>query len=297
MSGLDPAFAAAEAAHESDGADWINGNPDGLRRIYDRMRAALSHEAHEAVTVSPDDLGGVRALRFSPPAAEGQAGFVYFHGGSWLVGSPETHLVPCSWLAALSGLTVWSVDYRLAPENPFPAQREDGVAVVRAALLGTRRLALAGDSAGAAVAMWTSEAMREEPRIAAVAAFYGAFGAIPDEADGDDGSGLSSAAITAAYARLGPLDRLRGIPGFDIASSVERQGPPVWIACGAEDPLVSDTERLAVALEQAGREMRLDIVHGLGHSYLHHVARVPAALGSLKSAALWVAGQCGKGGP
>lgn len=289
MSGLDPAFAVAWAAHEDYEADWIGGDPVALRRAYDRARAALAAEAHPDATVTPDDLGGVRALRFTPPEAAEDA-IVYAHGGSWMVGSPETHLVPCSYLAVLSGLTVWSIDYRLAPEHPFPAQREDGAAAARAVLDAIPgRIALAGDSAGAAVAFWTAGALAGEPRIAAIAAFYGGSGQIPED-DGaeDDGSGLSDAAIAVAYARLGPLDRLRAMPGFDIVAALEGQGPPAWVACGTEDQLVANSVALARQLETVGRDVTLDLVPGLGHSYLHHVARVPAALASLERAARWI---------
>ena len=80
---------------------------------------------------------------------------VYLHGGGWVVGDIETHDVPCRFLARHSGAAVVSVDYRLAPEHPFPAPVEDALAafrdvVARADELGAdpERIGIGGESAG-----------------------------------------------------------------------------------------------------------------------------------------------------
>ena len=103
--------------------------------------------------------GELRARLYTPPADPGEdrpsALVVYFHGGGWVVGDLETHDQPCRLLALHSGAKVLSVDYRLAPEHPFPAPVEDALsafrdAVAKAEELGIdpARVAVAGDSAG-----------------------------------------------------------------------------------------------------------------------------------------------------
>jgi acetyl esterase len=103
-------------------------------------------------------------------AAEISALVVYYHGGGWVLGDLDTHDSVCRALARSSGARVLSVDYRLAPEHPFPAGVEDALAsyrdaVARAADLGAdpRRIGLAGDSAGAHLAAVTAQlAARDE---------------------------------------------------------------------------------------------------------------------------------------
>ena len=105
------------------------------------------------------DADGI-ATRLYRPSTDGPLGLcVYFHGGGWVLGSIETHDHVARALAAESGCAVLSVDYRLAPEHPFPAGLEDAFAVSawaygHASSLGCDpdRLAIGGDSAGANLA-------------------------------------------------------------------------------------------------------------------------------------------------
>ncbi len=301
---LDPDFAAAVAAHDSYQADWIAGDPAALRADYAAARATLLPDVAPECDIAPFDTArGVSGLLFRPRGGtletESDQAIVYFHGGSWLVGGPETHQVPCSHLAVMSGLLVVSARYRLAPEHRFPAQREDGVAAAMAVLEGgvedlpvPRQVFLAGDSAGAAVAFWTDAALPPalRARLAGVLGFYGAFGQLPEGQAGEPGSGLSSAELIAAYERLGPLDHLATMPGFDIVTAAPSDGPPCYLAVGDADPLLIDSEALAARLKRLGRACTLDVTPGLGHSYLHFVGKVPAAKAALDRAATWLRG-------
>jgi acetyl esterase len=91
-------------------------------------------------------VAGVPVRRFVPQGVKPGV-IAYFHGGGWVVGDLDTHEAPCRALAAQTGHTVVAVDYRLAPEHPFPAAIDDSLAVCRA-LAKEQPLLVAGDSAG-----------------------------------------------------------------------------------------------------------------------------------------------------
>jgi acetyl esterase len=106
------------------------------------------------------DAGGVPARLYLPEPSDGPTGLlVWFHGGGWVMGSIDGHDNVCSSLASRSGHAVLSVDYRLAPEAPFPAALDDCIAATvwaaaNAAELGIdpTRIAVGGDSAGGNIA-------------------------------------------------------------------------------------------------------------------------------------------------
>jgi acetyl esterase len=121
----------------------------------------------------PGAEGSVRARVYVPPSAPpaGAGCLVYFHGGGWVVGSIESHDRTCRALASGAGIVVVSVDYRLAPEHPFPAPALDAVAATRwvfenARALGVDagRVAVGGDSAGGNLAAVVAQALRGEAR-------------------------------------------------------------------------------------------------------------------------------------
>jgi acetyl esterase len=118
--------------------------------------------------------GGAIPVRLYAPHDAPTPGplLLYFHGGGWVQGSIATHDASCRLLAHLSGVRILSVDYRLAPEHPYPAAVQDAVsayawAADHAATLGAdpARLAVGGDSAGGNLAAVTALAARDDERL------------------------------------------------------------------------------------------------------------------------------------
>jgi acetyl esterase len=130
-------------------------------------RAAARQRGPEMHEVRDLRVAGLRA-RLYRPRADGDLLLVYFHGGGWTIGSIESHDRACRRLAAGSECAVLSVDYRLAPEYPWPASVDDAVAslrwVARAAddlhIAGT--VAVGGDSAGGTLAALACLRLRDE---------------------------------------------------------------------------------------------------------------------------------------
>lgn len=145
------------------------------REAYVNSRKALQPDPIEVAEmrnlVMPGPAGDIalRMYRATPAkAGELQPVIVYFHGGGWVIGDLESHDTVCRELAARSGATLISVDYRLAPEHVFPAAADDAIAATRwvaanAADLGVdaARLAVAGDSAGGNLAAVAAIAARD----------------------------------------------------------------------------------------------------------------------------------------
>jgi acetyl esterase/lipase len=116
------------------------------------------------VTVQPVDANGVRAEWTSTPDADPSAAILYLHGGGYVICSLDSHRHLMAEVGRASGTRTLAIDYRLAPEHPFPAAVEDTVAAYRYLLdsgLKPNRIALAGDSAGGGLVVGSLLAIRE----------------------------------------------------------------------------------------------------------------------------------------
>ena len=108
--------------------------------------AILTGKRPALAAVTDDTIAGIPVRRYLPRGAK-PGRIAFFHGGGWMLGSIQSHDILAATIAAESGHEVVSVEYRLAPEHPFPAGLEDCIAVTQA-LAATGKVAVAGDSAG-----------------------------------------------------------------------------------------------------------------------------------------------------
>ena len=188
---------------------------------------------------------------------------LYLHGGAWCVHLPALYGTFATKLSAATGLRVLLVDYRLAPEHPFPAALEDAVAAYRALLgegVSSRRIAIVGDSAGGGLALATALRLRElgEPLPAALALFspWVDLGA-PDRGVEPAGETMLSRAWTTECARL----YLGGHDASDaLVSPIHgdlRGLPPTLVQVGHDELLLPDSRRLHTALAAAGVPVEL----------------------------------------
>ena len=261
--------------------DWLNGDVRTLRDEYACVRAK---------PVPPDALclriSGVDVLRF-PGRGAGNAAIVYFHGGGFIVGSPVTHADIAARLAHHTGLSVCSVDYRLAPDHRAPAPAEDGIAVIRHLIeSGVERLAVCGDSAGGAVALATEAGLPDDLRenVVGVASFYGAHGL------------LDTASILARGSRADGTDRecvaryfeLAGREAYAVETLAKPSPVPVYLVAAEEDALRDDTLVLSRAMEGQGRSVVVDRVPGVDHGFLHGGEENAAAKAALARFAVWL---------
>ena len=130
-------------------------SPFVARRIYRDTRAALSCVAPPVAESRLLIFDRIAVRAYRPVTGEVLPALVYFHGGGWTIGDLDTHDVLCRQLANGARCAVFSVDYRLAPEAPFPAAVEDCLAATRHVFSNAEKLkvnpsqvAVGGDSAG-----------------------------------------------------------------------------------------------------------------------------------------------------
>jgi acetyl esterase len=152
-------------------------SPEGARDAYVQRRFATQNQPAELATVSnsqcqgPHGAIGLRIYRPDTAPTHNAGALMFYHGGGWVIGDLDTHDVLCRDLALQAQCVVIAVDYRLAPENPFPAAVDDAVAAFawaadNAESLGIdpQRIAVGGDSAGGNLAAVVSLLRRDAAR-------------------------------------------------------------------------------------------------------------------------------------
>ena len=138
-------------AAELGNFDESYGVIEGLRRSFERVTDALTFDGTAAY--QRVNAGGLPAEWAADESAAGDHAALYLHGGGYVIGSVRTHRVLMAGLSRASGARVLGLEYRLAPEHPFPAPVEDAVAAYRWLLrqgYAPGRIAVAGDRPAAA---------------------------------------------------------------------------------------------------------------------------------------------------
>ena len=270
---LDPHFKAmldAQAAAAAAATPPISQVPPELIRAGYRAQRTSQNVNTSPASVEARDLqipgpgGRIRARLYTPAGAATPSGLlVYFHGGGFAIGDLETHDGHCRRLADGSGQRVMAVDYRLAPEHPFPAGHDDALAATRwafdhAAELGAdpARIGVGGDSAGGNLAASVAIDLRGDParRLKLQLLLYPGLWPAQETATRRDRDGpvLSKAAMAwfeSSLAFIGHPDALRVMP----AQVADLSGlPSAYVVTAGFDPLEDEGRDYARALAAAG---------------------------------------------
>ena len=280
-------------------ADWQSrmlANPEysmeDLRAIFEgwhkptvepenvRYRSSAVHGVPVIVATGPDDDGDV---------------IIYCHGGGFCVGSADSRRKLGGHLARHLRASVVIMEYRLAPEHPFPAAIEDSVAVyrtLRAEQAGERRILIAGDSAGGNLAIATALKLRDlgEPSPAGIIAFspwldMESLGETIETNSGTDrlvnrGTLENMAAMYLAGAS--PTDPLANPLKADLTGL-----PPVYVNAGSSEALLSDTTRFAEAAKRSGVDVTVSIVEGMQHVFPCLAGRAEIVDDEIAKIAIW----------
>jgi len=272
------------------------------RQRYDAQMIAARRPRAAGLAVQDRELGGV-PVRIYRPAADGAArlpAMVFMHGGGWVIGSVESHDEIAAAIAADTGCAVISVEYRRAPEHPFPHALDDSLAVVRAAAaqagelgIDAARLLVGGDSAGGNLAAAIALALRGgDVALHGQVLLYPSLGA-----DFDTASFVENAAgpvITAPQVRWffdqylpDPANRRDPLALPLLADSL-RGLPPAFIGVAQNDPIRDDGIAYAQRLRDDGVAVQLDTGPGLIHGYVRARHACAAAQHSYEAMCGWV---------
>jgi epsilon-lactone hydrolase len=253
-------------------------HPKVPTKISRRLLEAVARSAAlpRDTTVGFSILGGRPVERITVGASERPRAVLYLHGGGYTVGSAATHRAAAAFLARETGAVVYSLDYRLAPEHPYPAALEDAVAafVELAAGSDPARIAISGDSAGGGLALAAARVLIDEHSLRPGA--LALFSPFTDAADLDFSAdrdlvinlawGRRSSAAYSAGADL----RTPGIsPVFGDLSGM----PPMWIITGTQELLYRQILRFVSVARAAGADITL-----VEHPMLWHSGHTQAGL-------------------
>jgi acetyl esterase len=252
-------------------------SPFVARRIYRDTRAALAPKAPELPEVRLLAFQDYAMRVYRPVRGATLPALIYFHGGGWTIGDLDTHDVLCRSLALGARCAVFSVDYRLAPEHPFPAAVDDCVAATRyvaehARELNVHGIAVGGDSAGGNLAATVALIARDAggPRLAFQLLIYPATDQRCATASHErNGQGYLLTRDSIRYFRRAYLpneqDQLdwRASP---LLAKGHASLPPALVITAGYDPLVDEGRAYADRLRAAGVEVGYreyaDMVHG-----------------------------------
>lgn len=286
------------------------GDPTQARAQVAAMRAALGSGPAEVVSESleiPTRAGSMPA-RLYRPASEAQGLILYLHGGGWVCGQLDDFDALSRMLAALSGCALLLVDYRLAPEHPFPAglhDTEDGLAWASregmARLGRSVPLVVAGDSAGANLGIAAVLAARGRIPVALQAYFYPVTDsemAFDSYASFSKGMPLTRADMRWFFGHYAPASQWSD-PRISVLRTPNVGGsPPTWIATAEYDVLRDEGEKYAHRLMQAGVEVDLHRIEGLPHGFARLFNLIDTARDAVTLAASAIASQvCFKANP
>lgn len=250
----------------------------------------------------PAPHGGEIRLRLCDPRATREPGpvMVFFHGGGWVLGDLDGYEAPCAEISRVLDMPVVSVDYRLAPEHPWPAGPEDCEAAARwvaeapAALgLSPTALVLAGDSAGGTLTIVTAIALRDEPAAVPVIAQWPIYPATdlvthyPSYRQFRDGFFLTEESMRwfNDHYLPDPSD-WRGSPMLASMHDL----PPALVTTASLDPIRDQGRAYAAALAQAGVPVSFREARGNIHGFINLRRAIPSSstdlamsLGALRS--------------
>jgi monoterpene epsilon-lactone hydrolase len=268
-----------------------------LRSLFDEWHQPTLEP--EGVTYKSDVLAGVEGVWALPLEADTKKVILYCHGGGFSVGSSASHRKLAGHLAKHLGVTAVVIDYRRAPEHPFPAQLEDSTAVYKELLargFEAADIVSAGDSAGGNLAIATVLKLRQD-----AVALPGAVIAFSPWLDMEHiGETLQTNAATDALVGKAILEAMSGMFLGEKGSRTDPLANPLkgnysgfprlYVNAGEVETLLDNAQDLARLAKAAGVSVTLSVVGGMQHVFPFLAGRAREADDELRRIATWFKG-------
>ncbi len=245
--------------------------------------------------------GGTRAIWVDVAGSRPDRVLLYFHGGGYMIGSAD-HVVPMlGHIAGAGGCRALSVDYRLAPEHPFPAAVDDAVAAYRWLLdegIQAASIVIAGDSAGGGIALAAQLALRENGQPLPG-------GSLPISPWADLRCAAPSWTTNAGSDMILSKQRLSDLAelylqGSDATEPLAspllgdfRGLPPMYVQAAGGETLLDDCLAVTALAARAGLEARLDVFAGMQHVFQYCAGNMPEADDAVARTGAWLQARWG----
>jgi monoterpene epsilon-lactone hydrolase len=242
--------------------------PVKLQRRLSEVGSVLLHPPR-GTQVEHISLGGRPAERVTVGASERPRAVLYLHGGGYVIGSPRMYRAMAGYLARVSGSVVFTLDYRLAPEHPYPAALDDAVGAFRQLVevhgFDPARIAIAGDSAGGGLAVAAARVLTDAGVRPGALALLSPW-TDPGDHDLPARDFVVNSAWGTACAELYRGDADPQDPGYAPMYAQLSGLPPTLVHTGTGEMLNAQIKRFAARLQAAGTESELVELSGVWHS-------------------------------
>jgi len=247
------------------------------------------------IQVTPINAAGVSAEWLEPTHSSSDNVMIYLHGGGYVMGSPVTHRGLVGRLAKSCGIRALSVDYRLAPEHPFPAALEDSLAVYQWVMdqgISPHNIIIAGDSAGAGLTLATLISLRDNhEQLPAMALCISPWTDLALTGESIKDCAKIDPYISYDLLKLGAHYMGSHNPELPLISPLHadlRGLPPLLIHVGTDEVLLSDSTRLADTAKADGVDVTLKIWDKMWHDFHLWAPYLPEANTAIEEIAEFV---------
>ncbi|MEN6476141.1 MAG: alpha/beta hydrolase [Syntrophaceae bacterium] len=247
-------------------------------------------------SILPAVIGGVKGRWITVGKTPDDMAILYFHGGAYTIGSSYTHRTIAAHVAHACGVKVLIIDYRLAPEHPYPAALEDGMNAYHTLLdkgYSHGKLVIAGDSGGGGLALATQVALRDAgTALPAAGVCLSPWADLECSGDSYSSRLREDPALSPEWLHIMARHYAGGhdlrTPTISPIHADLGGLPPLLIQVGSDEILLSDAHRLAARAKEDGVDVVLNVLDSMCHFWTLYAGVLPEAHQAVQNAGFFL---------